>query len=261
MAEHEPTEFHDCAVCGRTLLIGERSWKYVAPAGGRQTVCTLCKSRAESSGWVPEALAGSTAWPVQRPRARRFPLRDRGGARAIAAAVRGRSRVAPPPADEPRAVDEREEDELAARFAAIAEQAREKAPEKVEEAAQLAPDGEPRHHAVRVSDSPEALSEQQVLSRAVRVFNGSDAARQVGGLQKTLGTPRASVRQADDARDGAVIVVAWELSWYEWEVEAGHGEAAVSELRKGTELAEIGDPGPPWNASLDEKGRLRLEPV
>lgn len=261
MDEHEPAEFQACAVCERTLLIGEDSWDYVAPAGDSRTVCTLCKSRAESSGWVPAALAGSTAWPVQRSRSRRFAFRDRGGRRATAATSRLRLRGRAPAPVEERAEEETQEDELAARFAAIAEQARERAPERVEEAVAPPVDDDAAHQAVRVSDSSGGLSEQQVLNRAVRVFNSSDAGHQVGRLRRTLGTPRASVRQAQDGRDAAIVVVAWELSWYEWMVEVGHGQAEVSEVRKGTEIGEIGDPEPKWNSSLDEKGRLRLETV
>lgn len=54
---------HDetCTVCGRTILAGERTRRYVSPAGHRD-VCELCTPRAERLGWqrqrsgMPESL-------------------------------------------------------------------------------------------------------------------------------------------------------------------------------------------------------------
>ncbi len=65
----EPTaDYRSCAVCGRTLLRGEQGSRYVDPDGAEETVCPLCKPRAEASGWVPAALAGtrSREEPVRR---------------------------------------------------------------------------------------------------------------------------------------------------------------------------------------------------
>ncbi len=42
-----------CAVCGRTILAGERVRGYVS-ADGRQAVCPLCEAGAERLGWKPE---------------------------------------------------------------------------------------------------------------------------------------------------------------------------------------------------------------
>ncbi len=42
-----------CAVCGRTILAGERVRGYVS-ADGRRAVCTLCEAGAERLGWRPE---------------------------------------------------------------------------------------------------------------------------------------------------------------------------------------------------------------
>ncbi len=255
MPDHKPAEFKTCAVCERTLLTGERSWDYAEPGGDFRSVCTLCKSRAESSGWVPAGLAGAGALPVQRSRGRRFALRERSGRKPVEAAARERNEAPAPPAGSPEI---KEEEELAARFAAIAGLARRPA---AREGMATESDAEPAHYAVRDSDSPDELTEEQVINRAIRVFNVSDAQRQVGRLRRTLGGPKASVRRAQEGRDTAVLVVAWELSWYEWEVEVGDGKAEVTEVRKGTELSELGDPGPPWNARLDEEGQLTLDAV
>jgi hypothetical protein len=48
-----------CAVCGRTILAGERTRSYMSPKGGPQLVCDLCRGRAERSGWVDPAAPGA----------------------------------------------------------------------------------------------------------------------------------------------------------------------------------------------------------
>ena len=42
-----------CAICGRTILAGERVHRY-ASAEEAHPVCELCVSRAERLGWRPE---------------------------------------------------------------------------------------------------------------------------------------------------------------------------------------------------------------
>jgi hypothetical protein len=251
--EHEPLEFESCDVCERTLLVGERSWRYLAPSGDMRTVCTLCKSRAEVSGWVPEALAGTASWSTQRPRRRRFGA----GGRMAEVAARVRRGIAPSVADNP---ERTEEPEPAPRYAASSELAPEPGPDDQPEPEPEPPalDDDPSEHP---SDPPPVLSGDQVIDEALRVFNASDEQRQVGGLRRTLGTPRVSVQQSPDGRDAAVIVIAWDLSWYEWEVQIGDGQAAVTEVRKGSEVAELGEPSPDWNAALDEEDLVTLAPA
>ena len=82
-----------CAVCRRSLLIGERSRVYVNQDGASMTVCELCRPRAEAAGWVrPEDAAAQTVrdvrdWPPPA-RPRRAVRRD---SRAHPAAPRPRS--------------------------------------------------------------------------------------------------------------------------------------------------------------------------
>ena len=58
MAEQTETEDRTCAVCGRRLLLGERSCLYVNREGNEALVCELCKARAEASGWKrPEEVS------------------------------------------------------------------------------------------------------------------------------------------------------------------------------------------------------------
>ena len=81
--------------------------------------------------------------------------------------------------------------------------------------------------------------------------------RKVAGLIRSLGEPRAAVRP-DAGRQMALVTVAWELSWYQWEVSAdGEGEP-VREVAKGDEVSELAEDAQAWNAAVAEDGKLRL---
>src|SRR4051794_2749591 len=71
--ELRPT--HDavsCAVCGRTILKGERTEAYLVPGGQRRLVCELCTPRTDHEGWIRESAHGDM--PAARPREQRRPL-------------------------------------------------------------------------------------------------------------------------------------------------------------------------------------------
>jgi hypothetical protein len=98
------------------------------------------------------------------------------------------------------------------------------------------------------------------MRRAVERFNSSEERRKVAGLIRSLGEPQAGVRP-EPRRQLALVTVAWELSWYQWEVGAdGEGDDSepVREVAKGTELSELADEARSWNAAVDEDGTLRL---
>jgi hypothetical protein len=52
----------ECAVCGRTLLLGERLVSYQRPQGDEAPVCELCLDEADSRGWIRE---GAPVVPLQ----------------------------------------------------------------------------------------------------------------------------------------------------------------------------------------------------
>ncbi len=53
------TREESCAVCGRTILAGERTRTYISPKDGPRRVCELCRSHAERLGWVDPAAPGA----------------------------------------------------------------------------------------------------------------------------------------------------------------------------------------------------------
>jgi hypothetical protein len=75
-----------CAVCGRTILAGERVCAFVSGEGPR-AVCPLCEDGAEHLGWRPEGETGEEP-PAEAPARRRGlgSLLRRGSRRAPEAA-------------------------------------------------------------------------------------------------------------------------------------------------------------------------------
>jgi hypothetical protein len=63
-----------CAICERTLLMGERATRY-SPNGGEDyvDVCPLCQELAVEYGWLKEGAPTSPMVPAERRR-RRFSL-------------------------------------------------------------------------------------------------------------------------------------------------------------------------------------------
>jgi len=191
------SEFDSCAICGRTLLPGERPAEYVDGDGERAVVCPLCKQRAEASDWVPAALAGTVS---RHPASRR----------RVGAGIRARLTRA---------------SELA--------RARLGNREQPDEPGDGAPPAPPRR------------------LTALQRFNAHPEARKVAGLVRSLGEPQATVRERNGVK---LITVAWELSWYQWEV---HGEE-VREIAQGREIAELDEADRQWNASVAEDGSVKL---
>jgi hypothetical protein len=61
--------FHSCAICHRTLLMGERAVRFTPGGEDWVDVCALCTTTADEHGWIKE---GSPTAPVMsEPRRRR----------------------------------------------------------------------------------------------------------------------------------------------------------------------------------------------
>jgi hypothetical protein len=68
------TDSHTCAICERTLLMGERTMRF-SPNGGSEfvDVCLLCQDTALAHGWTKEGSPTSPTVPYER-RQRSFSL-------------------------------------------------------------------------------------------------------------------------------------------------------------------------------------------
>jgi hypothetical protein len=98
------------------------------------------------------------------------------------------------------------------------------------------------------------------MRKAVERFNSSDECRKVAGLIRSLGEPQAAVRP-DASRQLALVTVAWELSWYQWEVSCDSDGEPVREVAQGKEVSELAEDARTWNAAVAEDGTLRLRPA
>ena len=212
-----------CVVCGRRLLAGERPSIYVTREWQEVTVCELCKPRAEAAGWMrPEEAEELRASGGMRER-RRPRGQVLGG---LLARVQGAQ-------DSQGDSDER-----------VAEGVRERPARRATPSVQ--PAAEP------------SLADVE-LAEALRNFNFSDHRRTVAGLTRTLGAPRASSLpiEASGGVPGFRITVAWELTWYQWEIAAGEHGIEVRESGKGETLDQLRAEDRTWNLMAGSDGTLQ----
>jgi hypothetical protein len=127
-----------------------------------------------------------------------------------------------------------------------------------------APPREPEHHEVTADHTLyESRSVRGVptnaelkVARALELFNGSEHTRTVAGVARSLGAPIVSARPSKTEGSVVTIVVAWELSWYRFEVDLGNEAAGVRVTTQGAELSELVPIEQTPNAAADEHGRL-----
>lgn len=96
------------------------------------------------------------------------------------------------------------------------------------------------------------------LRRALEEFNGSEHRRTVAGLTRSLGEPKVSAVTPPDSPHDVRLTVAWDLSWYQWEVRLADEPARVRALAKGSEIEQLDEPDRSWNARASDDGRLQL---
>jgi hypothetical protein len=247
-----------CDVCGRTLLRGEHADVFIA-GGQRRNVCELCTGRAVHEGWIREGLDDVVARGgggrgrrggsfLSKLRSRREP---RVGERELTpeelpyARPRARVQRVEEPADEHLLDDEPAYDAPPA-----------PAPEPVHHAPP--PPAEPLDHTLYTQRDVHGVPTNAELkvARAMELFNQSPQVRTVAGVARSLGAPIVSARPSKTEGSVVTIVVAWELSWYRFEVDLGNEAAGVRVAAQGSELSELDTIDQTPNAAADDSGRL-----
>jgi len=186
-----------CAICERTLLMGERTVRFSQNGAGKYVdVCPLCHESAAEYGWVKEGSPSTPTITPERRRTSRFSLSSLLGARVAAEA---------PVATEPILR--------------------------------------------RLSESELAIVE------AADHFNASQFRRTVGGIAKSLGSPRISITPLSGVNQEIVITVAWDISWYQYRVTPDSGQP-VRLAERGHEPDELDASFTGWNAHMGDDGRV-----
>ena len=192
------TALRTCAICERSLLVGERSVRYSPDGESLVDVCPLCLDIALEHGWLKE---GSPTTPVVNDRRRRR---------------RG----------------------LSSLF------------------------GESRKPTVeRVVDEPilRRLSEPELaMVEAADLFNSSAFRRTIGGIAKSLGSPRASIVPLSGTNNEVVLSVAWDISWYQYRITPDSAQP-VRLAERGHDPRELESMFTSWNAKLTQDGRITPE--
>jgi hypothetical protein len=235
-----------CDVCERRLLRGEQHELFVA-AGRPRTVCELCAPRAAHQGWQRESDRESLSpAPLRTGRGRNLFERLRQVGRSAAAEPapvgewRGRERESQPydffDGAGAEAGSQTELGQHAPREGAHAAYA---APPSLDESARARADGP--------------------LENALAVFNAGEYPRRVASLARSLGVPEVTVRPGVAVASSIVIVVAWELCWYTYEVDLDDMQGPEARaLAQGTELSELAEEDRLANARADERGALAV---
>ena len=227
------------------MLRGEEHSAFLH-GGERKIVCELCTQRATQLGWIRESgdmapASGRIGW-IRRSSAR-SPTSRRG-------------RRSEPDQGEllvpPEAVELVEHSGEAAdalldqttQPIEVVERSEFELPPKVELAV--------NERAVRAVPTHADMKG----ARAIEVFNVGEHPRTVATLARTLGAPVVSVRPS--AKEGSIVsvVIAWELSWYGYEIDLADERAGARLIDQGTELEQLEDADRTPNAVADSRGML-----
>jgi hypothetical protein len=226
-----------CAVCGRTLLRGERADVFLT-GGSRRTVCELCVARAAHEGWIREGVDDSLG---VRPRADR-------GISLLGRLRQRRDEVA----REPRSAEPVLGADIAPDGDAMPAAGRVNGRAAPVRAPAADPMREPRQvHAVPTNADLKT-------ARALDVFNASQYPRTVAGVSRSLGLPFVVVRPSTSSGSLVSIVVGWELCWYRYEVDLADEASGVRLSAQGDELADLDTEDQLPNAAADDLGMLVL---
>jgi hypothetical protein len=235
---HQPVQ---CAICQRTILRGERPDVFLH-GGRRALVCELCVPRAVHEGWIREGADQAPATVT-----RGWPRRGTG--RSLLDRLRARrpdeaELLVPQEAEGLLEAMEEPEGELD-------EPAHVRAPSAIEGV----PEAPPMYREDRFVHAIPTNADMKVV-RAIELFNLSPHRRTLSGVARTLGAPLVSARPSATEGSIVTIVIAWELSWYRYEVDLADEAAGVRLTGQGAELGELDEADRAPNAIADGHGAL-----
>lgn len=271
-------ETRTCAVCERYLLRGENHDSFLHD-GSVHKVCELCVPRAVRSGWIRvgaddasilvpnQPVKGSFFKSMKgrlfsRPGTEPGPLERR--ARSAYPAVRAQAGVYEEVAVEggdaaaESAVDSsssgstgshwrvhRLEDELE-QYGLV-----EQAPQTftLAEIASME-----NGNKLNVSTSGQRMAE-----RAVEIFNQSGYPATVLSVSRTLGPPWVTASSCQENNTCISITVAWELSWYKFEVNLANASDPVTLIGQGEALNQLDSSALKPNCTADQHGYLYVD--
>jgi len=239
-----------CDVCGRRLLRGELPDVFLA-GGQRRTVCELCAPRAAHEGWLREADRHSVSLPPSRARRGRNlferlrPQREASSDRSSEDFAGEGIALVQPVAGVGVGYQAESYDFLEAISSAPESSAKTPAAPSVD----LDPAQTP-------TPPPVLTAGEMKVERALEVFNAGEHPRRVAGVARSLGEPSVVARPLADSGSVVSIVVAWELSWYRYEVDLGDEAAGAIVAAQGTELGELAQEDLLVNAAADAHGVL-----
>jgi hypothetical protein len=229
------TEDHvSCEVCHRTMLKGEEAEPYLTPSRERRLVCQLCAPRAQHEGWIREAGAPEMpARPARQPERRGLLRRRRRRDEDVAeSAPMAEADFRPPPNG-----DAADHDTEAAPLRNLIRRPSPRRPRQVKAV---------------------PTNAQLKIGRALELFNASEHPRTVAGLARTLGTPHAGAATSTASAAEVVLTVAWELSWYQFNVDLSDGREPVRLRGQGQELSELPADAQDWNCEMAPDGTITL---
>jgi len=209
-----------CDYCERTLLLGESVATF---RDGRDTrlVCALCEGDALKRGWLRDGQPD----PPPQPREPRTGLIEL--LRRPSHDKRTKDTAARPAPRHTVGVVK-----LTGEEAAAASRAKTREVERAELAA-------------------------QAIELSLETFNASAYRRTVQGIARTLGAPRVSLVPLGGIRPDVVITIAWDISWYQYRVDA-EGDPPVRLEGRGDDVNELAQRWRTWNAQHTEEEGLVL---
>lgn len=250
-----------CAMCGRHLLRGEAPEVFLSD-GERRDVCELCTPQALFAGWIrvgagdaptlePNRGRGGLKSMIERlPGLGRKPSRPDPQDSPARRAAERRLRVSPreavgtdqPASDHSRARRHHSlQDEIAAHGVPIEQPAAPLA------AYRTTATGAPAHV---------TTSGARMAARTVDLYNHSEHPRTLSGIARSLGAPWVTVRPVEGSR--MQVVIAWELTWYRFEVDLARESDGVRAAGHGSSLQDLTPGEIEPNAVADEHGYLYL---